>query len=80
MSSPSRSQRLILAERLLGGVELTIAEQEKIARLLEASLGPGIAVPDSNLIPWPDADELGRLAERSTRRRRNEEAGPKTPA
>jgi hypothetical protein len=51
-----------LADVIFGDAGLTLEE-------LVAAAGREPALPKSNLIPWPDSEELCRLAERAAARR-----------
>ena len=58
-----------LADRVVTGLRLGAAEFGEGVGVIDAEVDPAVGVPDSSLIPWPDADGLRRLAERRALRR-----------
>jgi len=65
MPHPKRSG---LAAKVCGERPLSPIEYDEFLELLERAIGTASAPHESNLVPWPDADELRRLSERSASR------------
>jgi len=64
----SRSDCARLAEKVCGDLPLNPTDFHEFVKVLEGAIGAASAPHESNLVPWPDADELRRLSERSARR------------
>ena len=73
MSSP-RTRREKLADKICSELPLTPDEHLQFLELIEQALAETAILPESNLIPWPDPEELSRLFERAVRRRHHKQA------
>lgn len=73
MPSP-RTRRDKLADKICSDQPLTTDEHLQFLELIDQTLTETVTLPESNLIPWPDPEELRRLFERAVRRRYHEQA------
>lgn len=72
---PAHARPKALANLIFFELPLTLDEHLQLLELIEQALAEEIVIlPESNLIPWPDPEELSRLFERAVRRRHHKQA------